>query len=468
MPVNSFDDYPMAWKPEKSRLSGPLYAAIAGALEEDIVEGRLAPDTKLPPQRELADFLDVNLSTVTRAYKVCELKGLLYAVVGRGTFVSPNARTKSLPFQEKGEEAFIEMGLIEPFYQVNPQILEAARTVLARPSAVRFLEYGQAAGDEGQLEAAQRWLGRFHVGARLENIVIAAGSQNALAISLISLFKAGDRIATDPYTYPNFIGLASFLHIQLAAVECDGDGMKPEALDALCRQSGVQGVYLMPSCSNPMAIVMPEERRQALAEVIRRHSLTLIEDDAYAFLLPPDRRPLAARIPERTVYICGTSKSLCAGLRVAFMAFPAAFRPYLAGGTYTINLKTVSLNAAIIAELIHSGLAEEIVAEKIRLAEERGAVYQRVFPESGRPAASFFKWLPLPAGMDGDGLEQAARGRGVHLLSSRRFAVGAREQVSFVRLAISSPRDAAQLGEGLRILRDLIEDGGGQAAPLLV
>lgn len=103
-----------------------------------------------------------------------------------------------------------------------------------------------------------------------------------------------------------------------------------------------------------------------------------------------------ARIPERTVYICGTSKSLCAGLRVAFMAFPAAFRPYLAGGTYTINLKTVSLNAAIIAELIHSGLAEEIVAEKIRLAEERGAVYQRVFPESGRPAASFFKWLPLP------------------------------------------------------------------------
>lgn len=43
MPVNSFDDYPMAWKPEKSRLSGPLYAAIAGALEEDIVEGGSPP-----------------------------------------------------------------------------------------------------------------------------------------------------------------------------------------------------------------------------------------------------------------------------------------------------------------------------------------------------------------------------------------------------------------------------------------
>lgn len=71
--------------------------------------------------------------------------------------------------------------------------------------------------------------------------------------------------------------------------------------------------------------------------------------------------------------------------------------------------------------------------------------------------------------MDGDGLEQGgARAGGCTCSSSRRFAVGAREQASFVRLAISSPRDAAQLGEGLRILRDLIEDGGGQAAPLLV
>ena len=98
MPVNSFDDYPMAWKPDKSRLSGPLYRAIAGALEEDILDGKLPPDTKLPPQRELADFLDVNLSTVTRAYKECELKGLLYATVGKGTFVAPNARTKNVPF----------------------------------------------------------------------------------------------------------------------------------------------------------------------------------------------------------------------------------------------------------------------------------------------------------------------------------------------------------------------------------
>ncbi|MGN1172054.1 MAG: GntR family transcriptional regulator, partial [Lachnospiraceae bacterium] len=58
MPVNSFDNYPMSWKPIIDRNSKtPLYIALADTLKKDILEGRLAPGTKLPPQRELADFL---------------------------------------------------------------------------------------------------------------------------------------------------------------------------------------------------------------------------------------------------------------------------------------------------------------------------------------------------------------------------------------------------------------------------
>ena len=53
MPVNSFDDYPMAWKPDKARLAAPFYQSIAGALEEDILSGALPADTRLPPQREI-------------------------------------------------------------------------------------------------------------------------------------------------------------------------------------------------------------------------------------------------------------------------------------------------------------------------------------------------------------------------------------------------------------------------------
>lgn len=98
MPVNSFENYPMPWIPDKEKLKSPIYISIAELLEQDIQSGKLAGNTKLPPQRELADFLDLNLSTITRAFKICENKGLIYANIGQGTFVSPNA---AIPFLHK-------------------------------------------------------------------------------------------------------------------------------------------------------------------------------------------------------------------------------------------------------------------------------------------------------------------------------------------------------------------------------
>jgi DNA-binding GntR family transcriptional regulator len=85
----------MSWRPEKPKLTQPLYLSLAKLLEEDIKNGSLAPHTKLPPQRELADYLDINLSTVTKAFKLCQLNGFLYAVIGRGTFVS---QMQAFPF----------------------------------------------------------------------------------------------------------------------------------------------------------------------------------------------------------------------------------------------------------------------------------------------------------------------------------------------------------------------------------
>lgn len=56
MPVNSFDNYYMSWRPQFDKSKKPYYLSLAVQLEEDIQSGLLLPGTKLPPQRELADF----------------------------------------------------------------------------------------------------------------------------------------------------------------------------------------------------------------------------------------------------------------------------------------------------------------------------------------------------------------------------------------------------------------------------
>lgn len=138
MPVNSFDDYYMSWRPKIERGKKALYLMIAEQLENDIKQGVILPGTKLPPQRELADFLDVNVSTVSKAFKQCELKGLLTSTIGSGTFVSYDATTNSYIMPGKKDLEMIEMASIFPDMGANEEIVEKLKEISLEVNAIRL------------------------------------------------------------------------------------------------------------------------------------------------------------------------------------------------------------------------------------------------------------------------------------------------------------------------------------------
>lgn len=453
MPVNSFENYPMSWTPKKEELSHPYYLSLAARLEYDIQSGRLPPHTKLPPQRELADYLDLNLSTITRAYKRCESKGLTYATVGRGTFVAP------CPEAPRANSDFIELGSIFPFDCCNRAVVEAARQVLSKGYAEKLLDYGDPLGTPSQRGTARDWLRRLGVETSPEHIVVTSGAQNALVVSLLTLFEPGDAIAADRYTLPGFVELARMLHLTVVPVEGDAFGMKPEALEEACRTHRVRGVYLMPTCQMPTTVMMPRERRTRLAALARQRELLILEDDIYAFLAPDDMPPLAALAPERTIHICSMSKSLSAGLRVAFLAYPAACADRMIRGIYNVNVKTPSFNTEVACSLIRSGAAEDILKEKLELSRQRNEICDRYFPrpaDCGGHPLSFCRWIPLP-GRRGSRIEEEALKKGVRVFHSDRFLAGPPEGREFLRAALSSPGDSASLEEGLRLLKEVVE-----------
>ena len=232
----------MSWKPDKQKLAYPVYYSLADLMEQDIKSGKLAANTKLPPQRELADFLDLNLSTITKAYKLCEMRGLIHAATGKGTYVTPYANVPTSTV-EKNTGPRIELAIIHPFYESNAAIRDLTMEILKKPFSERLFEYSHPLGDRGQILAASRWLQRFGLEANEHNTMIAAGAQNALATILSSLFEAGDRIAVDTYTYPNFISLANQLYLQLVPIENDVWGMRPDQLENVCTLQKIKGVY---------------------------------------------------------------------------------------------------------------------------------------------------------------------------------------------------------------------------------
>ena len=453
MPVNSFEKYFMSWSPEKSELTRPVYLSLANHLEADILSGKLAPGTRLPPQRELADYLGINFTTVTRAYDLCRERSLIYGVTGRGSFVA------SLPGTPEKREHTIELGIVNSFDTVSRTVIGAAENVLRKGYLDQLFSYAEPAGHLHQRAAGVRWMEQLGVRTDTAHTAVFSGAQNVISAALLSLFKLGDRIATDEFTYSNLIGTARMAHIPLVPVPGDAVGMLPEKLDALCRKEKISGVFLMPDCANPTTITLSEDRKDALAEVIHRHNLVLIEDDHGGMLRTTPGKPFFARLPEQTVYICGSTRNVCSGLRVTFAAFPEPYREKLLSGLFHLNIKTSSIDAEIMTELIMSGKAEQILRGKHDLALRANRIFDKIFPEyaDATKHGSFFRSLPLPPHCtDGIKLEELLAQEGVSVYHSNRFAVQKFTESPFLRLSVSSAGSDALLEEGLIITRDVI------------
>ena len=464
MPINSFDAYPLTWKPDKISLTSPYYKSLAADLEHKIRTGLLKAGTKLPPQREIADYLDLNYTTITRAYTVCRQKGLIYGTTGKGTFVSPHAAENVTISSPPG--TYIEMGAINGFSEYSELVENATRAVIEKGYLRNLYEYSYPAGHPHQLAAGSRWLEQLGVHADIEHMTIMSGAQNALTVALISLFAPGSRIAVDEYTYANFIELAKLLHLILVPIEQDECGMIPQELQKQCRTNNIKGIYLIPSCANPTAVTIPFERRCELAAAIRKNNLILIEDDIASWLSAACGAVLPSLfdlLDRQSIYICGMTKSLCPGLRIAYISFGERFKKAILHGLINVNIKTSSLDAEIITELILNGDAYKIAARKRQWTKQNCHLYAEYFPMHAGKAVygkaiepRYYQWLPLHGKKSGSEIENELLQRGVRVYHSRRFAAGRNASKNFLRISLCSAKSSRKLKQGLSILKDYL------------
>lgn len=455
MPINSFENYLLTWKPDKQKLCRPYYKSLSKLLIDDILNGVLKPNTMLPPQRELADFLDLNLSTITKAYNICRLYGFVYGQIGKGTFVSVNKATNDGLFVKN--ERLFELALIEPFYEFDTLTHEVAKDVINQKSAVELLRYSEPFGSKYQLKMAKKYLSKLYLDVNIEQIAIFQGAQNSIAIILLSLFKMGDIIAVDTYTYSSFRKLANTMGIQLISVESDEDGMLPSLLDTACLRFDIKGIFLMPTCSNPTNTIMSLKRRNELSNIIVRKNLLLIEDETYAFILEQTIPPFASIIPQNTVYINGLSKALSAGLRIAFVCFPVELKDKILDTAINVNLNNVSINAEIASKMIERGIAEQMIKKKREQCFLRNAIYKSIFIRANK-SQGFFQWLELPIHYKCEEFELYAKKRGIKVLGSHHFLVGKQTDKNYIRIALSSISCMKEYSQALQLLNSLLNE----------
>jgi DNA-binding transcriptional MocR family regulator len=462
MPINSFEDYPLTWQPDRSQLSRPVYRALLKQLVDAINNGTLLPGTKLPSQRELADYLDLNFTTITRVYKLSQEQGLTYGITGKGTFIAQNASAK-VTISLNRQPELTELGFLASFESTNQLMEKVTQQVLHEAHLARLLTYAEPTGTLTHKRVALTYLKRVGVSASLDQLVVTSGGQNALALIIFGLFEPGDRLAVDSFTYTNLIEVAKMHHLQLVPVASDSEGLLADALAEICATQTIKGIYLIPDFSNPRGLTYTEARRRQLAEIIRQHGLILIEDDYQSFMTINQAKPLpklSQLVPEQALYVCSMSKPLSSGLRVAYLVVAAQYQQALQRALFNINVKTSALDVEVITQALLSGVAYQMIGQKQRLVKLANQQFDQVFHEPAPATLGLFRWLPInDCGLSGDALEQRFRNAGISVFHSDRFLVGPRPAQTYLRISLAS-EPMPKLTVGLVRLKELLVSWG--------
>ena len=458
MPINSFENYPMSWKPVLENGTQPLYRYLAAELEKDIKNGELLPGTKLPPQRELADFLDINVSTITRAFKLCTQKGLLNGTIGRGTFVAYNALEcfKMLPkFDAKN---LIEMGSMAPAVTSFKELSDVLQKMLLEPNFGQFLHYGAEQGAIWQKKAAVKFIGKMGYITTEDKVLQTAGGQNAIAAILAGLFRVGDSIGVDHLTYPGIKSAANMLGIKLVPIAQKNGEISETALIRACKNDHIKGLYIMPEFQNPTVHMMSDTCKQMLAKIAIENELLIIEDGIFCLFNDKTRAAVASYAPENTVFIASLSKAIAPGLRLAYIVPPRRYYKMMLDALYNINLTLSPLIIELAGRTLASGKAEYLIEEQRNIAIERNLILNKILSDYDVYGldTSLFRWLVLPKGWTGSAFEKTAHAQGVQVYAAERFAVGNTKPTAAVRIAVAAPT-LKEFKTGLEILVSILK-----------
>jgi DNA-binding transcriptional MocR family regulator len=447
----------MDWVPTLSEWSGPAFTRIVDALAADIASGRLKRGQQLPTHRALATALDLDLTTVTRAYGEARRRGLIEGQVGRGTFVSETtARTHG----NISHPVKIDLSMNVPPQPVEANldlhIAQGLKAIQDDAGLSAFLNYQEPGGSDDECADAAQWLRRRAPHADPERLLVYPGNQAILFNALLSLASPGDVVLTEALTFPGMKAAARELRLRLVGIEMDAEGVRPEALKSACRQYKPRAVYLTPTLHNPTTATMPQKRREAIADIVSGSKTILIEDDAYGWL-QPDASPIANLIPERTYLAVGLSKCIAPALRVSHLLAPDVNAAHAMRDALSATaLMTPPLMVALVTRWIRAGIADQIVAAIRTEAAGRQRLASKFLKGIAYTAGMYghHLWLPLPRHHNRAEFLSQARNRGLALVGDDAFAVDPATSEPAVRVCIGAPRTRDELAQGLRALAE--------------
>lgn len=442
---------------------GARYTQIANMIIQAVEAGVLRAGDRLPPQRELAQELAVDLTTITRAYNEVRMAGLLNAQGSSGTFISS-------PLADRAETVDLSMNI--PPSLGEARFIQLMRSGLShleeQLSDGNFMSYHVGAGSKLDREAAAQWLEPAFGKLNRDRLVVCAGAQAAITGLLLAYSKSGDYVAAEALTYPGLLAACRVIQRKVVAVAMDNEGMIPEDLERICQAKKPKLIYVVPTMQNPTATTMSASRREAIYGVACRYGIPIIEDDPYWLLALDAPKPIAALTGEGDAvpvfYISTLSKCLAPGLRTAYILMPQQESTDLVlDALRAMMLMPQQGTVSILTNWIYSGQAQKMLEHTRQELAQRQAIAASWLPDTYHAHPhGLHLWLALPQGQDVCRLVQLAQEQGLGILGSEAFCVEKTQPVQALRLSLGGAKDKIHLAAALEKFASILADPIGK------
>ncbi|OUL96492.1 PLP-dependent aminotransferase family protein [Paraburkholderia hospita] len=436
-------------------MSKSEYLKLADTIAAEITNGTLRPGDRLPPQRNFADQRKIAASTASRVYAELLRRGLVVGEVGRGTFVSGEAkRGVAAPGEPRGVRIDLEFNY--PILPDQTALIARSLNGLETPAELgNALGQATSGGTPAVRSVAAAYLSQDGWPVSPEQLVFTGNGRQSIAAAVAALVPTGGRCGVEALTYPFIKGIAARLGISLVPLAMDESGVRPDSVQKAHREANLSAIYIQPAIQNPLGMTMSAARREDLLRVVEKLGIPVIEDNVYGFL--GNEPPLAALAPELCVVIDSLSKKVAPGLTLGFIVPPLRLRDSVMASVRSGGWTASGFAFAAAQRLMSDGTIAELARLKRldaiarqELAAERLSGFD--IQTNGR---CFHLWLTLPAHWRSQALVAAAARRDIALTPSTTFAVSPGHAPNAVRLALAAPT-MDQLDTGLRALSAIL------------
>lgn len=317
--------------------SDSLYEHLYKCIKNDIINGVLRVNEKLPSKRAFAKNLDISTITVENAYGQLIAEGYIYSIPKRGYFVSDISalgHEKQGERHQQAERSFpkLESGREEYFADFisnrnNPKNFpfsiwaKLTRELMAEESAA--LMTNPPSGGIAELRnAIAEYMYQFR-GMKVDpaQIIIGAGTEYIYSL-LVQLFGNDSLFAVEEPGYRKIARIYKSHNAEYRNIPMDSEGIDVDALE----KSGANILHISPAHHFPTGLVTPISRRYELLGWASKAEDRYIIEDEYDCEFRLQGNPIPSLkgidVMEKVIYINTFSKSLASTIRISYMVLP--------------------------------------------------------------------------------------------------------------------------------------------------